>query len=658
MAIIKTGIEVSETQDFQEYQEFDMNGYVERLNANELEPDTDYYVRAFVRENGEKIYSLNTEMVTTKGSDFEYFYIQNVDSDNNTITLHSGFDPNNRWSGQDMQYSLDRENWENVSFDENNNLSVELTEDGKVYFRSTSGFSGSEDNYYSFNGTGPFSANGCIYSLINYQRHPDNWDRPNKLPGRCFVQMFLNSTNLVDASNLSFNGIYSTEFKSCGSMFEGCENLITPPDMSQLINIDEAGLSSMFKNCYNLQTPPDFSSLVIIAQSGMDGTFYSASSLSVTPNLSHVVYVGENGLRRFLWYASNITESPDISNVTTAGYYAFNEWCARTMVTTLIAPNLTEWNTTTMENWAQDYLPAEGTVIARESLEIPTDSTSGIPTGWTRENAQPKRGSDTNDYFYIRNLTNENATFSIVWVGERDWWTEYEFYYSFDKEDWALYQTTSNETITIPANATMYMRGVNLGRLGRWYDGNSNSFYVNKNHAVGGDLLSLYNYGNMKYITTSGEPFLFQDQFKDDTYLIDASELHFTNLKRVVGGDTFKRMFANCVNLVGVPDFSSIEELSAECYQMFAGCVSIQTGIDLRNVTTVGEETKYGNGFAQVYYGCSSLLSAYTPNVVELNTNEWLEGVSNSGTVYCPNGLPLNTDSTSGIPAGWTRIDY
>lgn len=657
MAIIKTGIEVSETQDFQEYQEFDMNGFVERLNASELEPDTDYYVRAFVRENGEKMYSLNTERVTTKGSDFEYFYIQNVDSNNNTITLHSGFDPNDWWSGYDMQYSLDGENWENVSFDGNNNLSIELTEGGKVYFRSTSGFSGSESAYYSFAGTGPFSANGCVYSLINYSTHPDNWETPNKLPGRCFVQMFKDSTNLVDASNLSFDGIYSTEFKSCGAMFYGCSNLINPPDMSQLINIDNSGCESMFMFCGNLVTPPCLNSLVVVSQNGMKEFLRDCYSLREYPNLSHIVYIGQSGLDEAFLSVPNITISPDISNITSVGYHAFRNWCANSQVDTLIAPNLPVWSEDSMWGWADWGLANEGTVVARENLEIPTDTNSGIPTGWSKQNAEPKRGGDTNDYFYIRNLTNEDATFSIVWEGERSSWSEYEFYYSFDKENWTLYLTTSNETITIPANATMYMRSVNLGRLGRFEPYYTNSFHVNKNHAVGGDLLSLYNYGNMRYITTIGEPFLFQDQFKDDTYLIDASELHFTNLKRVVGGSCFQRMFKNCVNLVSVPNFSSIEELSAECYQMFAGCVSIQTGIDLRNVTTVGDESKYGNGFGQLYYGCTSLTTAYAPNVNELNLYEWLEGAPQEGIIYAnaKNGL---TPYNYGVPAGWAVRNY
>lgn len=57
-----------------------------------------------------------------------------------------------------------------------------------------------------------------------------------------------------------------------------------------------------------------------------------------------------------------------------------------------------------------------------------------------------------------------------------------------------------------------------------------------------------------------------------------------------------------------------------------------------------------------MYYGCSSLneVRINATNVTSLT--DWLKGVAASGTVYANSSLSLPTNSTSGVPSGWTRL--
>lgn len=62
------------------------------------------------------------------------------------------------------------------------------------------------------------------------------------------------------------------------------------------------------------------------------------------------------------------------------------------------------------------------------------------------------------------------------------------------------------------------------------------------------------------------------------------------------------------------------------------------------------------------FNGCSSLTKVIAPNVTPWDDNDafrrWLENVSPTGTVYKPKTLEIPTDTTGGVPTGWTTADY
>ena len=238
--------------------------------------------------------------------------------------------------------------------------------------------------------------------------------------------------------------------------------------------------------------------------------------------------------------------------------------------------------------------------------------------------------------FFIENLGNTAATFTAY-----KQWTNTETYtdlwYSLDDGDtWNdlglnIMSRAGDlggdvtQTVTVPANGKIYLRGDNANGIG---DSNQYvQFSMDTAHNVSGSLLSLVDADDYATVTptlTKG----FYSLFYGDIAMTDASGL-------VIG-------------LASVPDYGM--------YQMFRGCTGLTATADLSGITSIGN-----NGLSQLYYGCSLVDDVTAPNVSSWDTAKtanWLFDVAASGTVHKPSALTITTDSASGVPAGWTTANY
>ena len=117
---------------------------------------------------------------------------------------------------------------------------------------------------------------------------------------------------------------------------------------------------------------------------------------------------------------------------------------------------------------------------------------------------------------------------------------------------------------------------------------------------------------------------------------------------------SFYRLFAGCTSLVKAPALPATT-LAQRCYiGMFNGCQSLAKAPELP-ATTLAQSC-----YAYMFYGCQSLkevrVSATTTATDALK--EWLSGVSSTGDFYCdPNATIFPTDSASGIPQNWRRLN-
>ena len=231
---------------------------------------------------------------------------------------------------------------------------------------------------------------------------------------------------------------------------------------------------------------------------------------------------------------------------------------------------------------------------------------------------------DPSSYFYIKNETMSEG--NIVFFNS-SWLNTLNLEYSFDKVNWTLVSST---IYGVPADSFVYFRNTS----GTFNTENlKSSFSIGFNSSLGGDIRTLFNYTDVDSITAIPAYGLFRAfECVGDYKITDISNLSFRGITSI--GDYGMRQTFNNLN----------------------SYFSITKGVDLRDVTTLGNNALYC-----MYQQISNLTEVYAPNVSTWDTNKsqsWLEGVASTGVVYKPSTLDIPTNISSGIPSGWTTQDY
>ena len=147
----------------------------------------------------------------------------------------------------------------------------------------------------------------------------------------------------------------------------------------------------------------------------------------------------------------------------------------------------------------------------------------------------------------------------------------------------------------------------------------------------------------------------YSGMFADCTGLTTAPALPATALAE----RCYNYMFHKCTSLTTAPDLPATT-LAPDCYmQMFELCTSVTTA------PVLSAPTLAAYCYYKMFRGCTKLSSVTclaTSISAERCTENWLEnagtdpGVS-SRIFYTPSTTDWESDSVSGIPKGWTRID-
>lgn len=204
----------------------------------------------------------------------------------------------------------------------------------------------------------------------------DNWKtfetKPTLAPGEAIVirscrtcgKTFSPKFNIIlEASGdirtiLNYISLPTTIFEDTMNFYQ-CSNLTTLPDFSKIVEIGDYGCCSYFRGC-GFSTPPDF---------------------------SNIKSVGEHGFSICFEECYELTTSPDFSNITKVGNEGF-EYCFRGcfQLNRVTAPNVSVWDRTAFYCWLAGADPYSSGVLRKPAnLEIPTNSESGVPDGWTTE---------------------------------------------------------------------------------------------------------------------------------------------------------------------------------------------------------------------------------------------------------------------------------
>ena len=141
----------------------------------------------------------------------------------------------------------------------------------------------------------------------------------------------------------------------------------------------------------------------------------------------------------------------------------------------------------------------------------------------------------------------------------------------------------------------------------------------------------------------------YEFMFYNCSSLTVAPELPATTLTN----GCYQNMFAGCTSLTTAPELPATT-LAESCYsQMFYNCTSLMTAPILP--ATILEYYCY----QEMFYGCINLnyIKMLATNIYVTCLNDWVSGVSSTGTfVKDPNMTSLPTGN-SGIPIGWTVQD-
>ena len=180
----------------------------------------------------------------------------------------------------------------------------------------------------------------------------------------------------------------------------------------------------------------------------------------------------------------------------------------------------------------------------------------------------------------------------------------------------------------------------------------SNSYMAEYQFSICGNAESLEYGDDFIGQDTIKRPGAFTYFFSGCTGLVDASNLVLpaVNLKK----NCYLGMFRECSGLVAAPELPATN-LAESCYNaMFYGCTSLVSAPELPATNLV--QTYYRGMFQDCSLINHIKCLAVTFSAANSTTN-WLSGVSPTGTFETHSTTSWSTGA-SGIPEGWTRVNY
>ena len=137
--------------------------------------------------------------------------------------------------------------------------------------------------------------------------------------------------------------------------------------------------------------------------------------------------------------------------------------------------------------------------------------------------------------------------------------------------------------------------------------------------------------------------------FQNCTSLVNVPELPANTLAYYC----YQYMFFNCTSLVNPPSLPATNLVESCYYGMFSNCTSLVNAPELP-AKSLATECYYN-----MFHGCTSLnsITVYADDISATDcTTDWLYNVAPTGT-FNNYGSATYTDSTSGIPLGWTIVN-
>lgn len=392
MAFQKVGIELSKTRDFAQPLGFAIpDGDFGRnsIPAESLEPETEYFVRAYFDYNGMRTWSENIGRFWTltppKGLTF------NAGSNGGTVQLKKSGSPSNIT----LDYTTDGGSTWTTWSSANGNLAISLSAGGAATLKGDNNtFSVGNGDYYHFELSGVDLVEGNVMSLV------DSTIESTTIPcAYCFISLFAAVYNCdfdveLPATTLT-NRCYNGMFNGCNGMTHTPElpataladycyqGMFTGTSITQAPALPATTLASgcyesMFQGCTALRHAPELPATTLsgICYSRM---FSGCTSLETAPDLP-AEHISTNSYSEMFKGCTSLVESGLISGVPW-GWYALDYMFQGCSSLNKVYFSGTAWNTYYANSW-MDGVAANGDFYNLGGATIPTGS-NGIPSGWT-----------------------------------------------------------------------------------------------------------------------------------------------------------------------------------------------------------------------------------------------------------------------------------
>ena len=307
----------------------------------------------------------------------EYFYLENETVLPNTITLSKTGTP----LTTDLQYSYDAVDWQDVDLTASSTTYTLSRLSDRVYFRSTTGFSKYATDYLKLTSQRNYNVGGNILTLIDYR----DVDNLTEIPDYSFYNLFNGSTYLTRA-NFDLGNATTIGDIAFRNAFYNCSKITEVPKFENFTTVGEYSFYNCFYGCTSLTTAPTFENVNTLERYSFTSCFYNCSSLTTAPKFDKIIKVFDYTFRQCFQNCKSLTEAPDFSNVTTVGTSGFAQcYSGCTALNYVYAPKIGSWNSTNFTNWLSSVAPSGTMKVSITTANIPTDNTSGIPSGWTTE---------------------------------------------------------------------------------------------------------------------------------------------------------------------------------------------------------------------------------------------------------------------------------
>lgn len=506
----------------------------------------------------------------------------------------------------DIEYGIDGKGWIKLNAGDETppiNVGQTLSFRGELTPNSSSGIG-------TFTISKKCNLKGNCMSMIFGDNAANNFSLNSK--NYAFYKLFQNCTNIVNVDS-NFLPATTLAYDCYNRMFEGCTSLVNAPTLPVTTLVNEC-YDGMFRGCTSLTTAPELPATAL-PPSCYTHMFSGCTSLTTAPALPATTSDAWSYYCMFE-NCTSLTTAPELF-ATTLGYFGCREMfkgCTRLVN----APTL---HATTLADNCCEYM-FSGCTSLTTAPELPattltTDCYDGMFQGCASLTQAPELPATT----------------------LADW-----CYQNMFKGCTSLVNAPALPATTLANSCYFRMFGgctslVNAPALPATAltDSCYSSMFQGCTSLTKAPVLH----------ATALTPDCYRWMFHSCTSLTQAPELPATTLTN----DCYYGMFRGCTSLAKAPELPATT-LANDCYNsMFYGCASLTQAPELPATTLAA------NCYDAMFYNCTKLnyIKMLATDISASNClNNWVNGVSSTGTFVKNAAMESLPTGNSGIPNGWT----